>query len=563
MAQTYTSVVVEGPNQTRHWATSNEGQGSRGISFLGDGPHVDVELEAWGLFIDFTLTRAGQRLAAVKAGEGRKTWLVKDDGTVITLPGTEGNWAHAFRPGADEIYLQQDQSGELFVYNFAGTFLRREPMAYDSADGIHHCEPDGRPVRGTSMRPGRTFAGKKLWFSEEIAGFAAGQAGVGVDGGIAFVVGATDEAWMWPYYTPHRARLSVIAGVPYVSISAAAPPAPNAIPWQPYDELPPIVIPRTLRPIYRGALGGPVTAPGNVGFGLDPTRLIVESEGKYSDGRPYVPAGSHNRWAVIFLSPQESHDWDKELREAKARARQTGGALGFYSDRAWFHPDVLAMCLHARSEGYGVLPLVRAYPSGPTDSEDAVEGRMWESCRDLKAAGFDRVGVVRPIYTQSGYWPLPMEARCNLAITRSLEQESMCHVMIDLAFGWDRPPVAPWNQSYHSTLCAATPMPTRDLLPTTTITPIDCQLSGWIPGEWTTVSETLERQHWTRTILVSPAHGGQACGSLERFEERPRPRTSGHGGTAAPISRKQKQIAGAAAAGAGILAALGKIFHWW
>lgn len=46
--------------------------------------------------------------------------------------------------------------------------------------------------------------------------------------------------------------------------------------------------------------------------------------------------------------------------------------------------------------------------------------------------------------------------------------------------------------------------------------PVDCKLSAWVPG-----SCFAGQRHSTRTILVNPQNGGQACGLLEKTETDP------------------------------------------
>lgn len=271
----YISRVVEGPNASRHWVVAPP---EPILQFRGDGPPVDVPLPANGLYPDILITDTGQRVAAVKAADRAGVWLVKDDGTVLSLPDTLGNWAHAFGPN-NRLHMQIDASGQLAVFDLQGSRVGSNPMPYDSGSGIYEIRPDGTAIQGESQRGPQVISGIVLGFPELKSGYVAGSASVGVLGGIVLELPSGTQL-MWPHYTPHRIRLSVIAGLPYVSICADGAPSPVAVPWVPYDALPPIHVDGSRRARHLVAVSDGVTqGPGSLQW-------------SYTDGKkPHVEGG--------------------------------------------------------------------------------------------------------------------------------------------------------------------------------------------------------------------------------------------------------------------------------
>jgi hypothetical protein len=323
---TYQSLVLTDASGHEVWAASNVLGGFMGVSFLarpaaGATTRVEVPLPVWGLFIDFTIAQDGRRVALVKAHEGHATLLVIEDGTIVTLPGTLGNWAHAFGPG-DTVYLQEDAAGVVKVYGFDGLAVMTTapdpadpnltvqrpltyPMAVDTGSGIHHVEPNGLPVQGFSLRAERIVSGVALTFGEQQGDWAAGQATVGLLGGVVAVNTRTGARFMWPHYTPHRARLTLAAnGDPRVSISADGAPDPSSppwlAPWEPYDFWPPVRVAGTRRPVWC------VTSrPGHLKWSDD------------GSGQPFIEGG---HWALdAFLAGRPAavlfHDLRTPLEE--------------------------------------------------------------------------------------------------------------------------------------------------------------------------------------------------------------------------------------------------------
>lgn len=461
---------VEALSATRHALLIDE-----------DGAETPLELPGPTVGVRLAVDGRGRRYLSVDDAVDPVTWLWREGESALRVDGKRGRGWSAVRPLAQgcELYLQRlypDGANETFIDVYSGEtgeWLREFPCAASSM-GIHQIlGPTAVLMDSERARLTRLVAGVQFTLATEIQGFLVGQVSGSINGSVGLVgpdgaVLMTKPTPAWSGYTNVAPRLAARPGAARIAATGENTPRARDQVLIPYDPMPPIVVPATLRPRWRGCLGGAAGVPGNLGGGDDLTRPIVEGTGTYKDGRPWIPPAHESRWAIVFSSPLECTDLEVEFAEVAAACRRSGAAAGVYSDRPWFHETCWDFCARLRAAGVAVIPIVRAYPSGPTDSEDALEGRTWLNVQDLKKGrdgtpGFDVIGVCSAIYDQSGYWPLPMVARSRNRLTESLEQGSMHAVEVEIFFGWDRVPVRPWLQEHTRVVCDRTATPTTSL----------------------------------------------------------------------------------------------------
>lgn len=240
-------------------------------------------------------------------------------------------------------------------------------------------------------------------------------------------------------------------------------------PVEPSPVLPAITYP-VLSPRWRGCLGGADGAPGNFGGGDRTTGHILEGIGVYTRapraGQPWIAVAHQDRWRWIFTSPKEGGD--QEQQDAKVQAKLTGGMIVVYDDAGGDTFHYLDLSKALKASGFAVCPMVLVRPLSPTDTAEAIVGRMRTALASLLAEGFDWCGVMRRVDVgAAGDWPGLLVADASLAVTAALEAPELAHVKLDCCYGSGDGRFV-WGMDYERALCTATTAPT-DAIPRTPV----------------------------------------------------------------------------------------------
>lgn len=305
-------------------------------------------------------------------------------------------------------------------------------------------------------------------------------------------------------------------GAAYVeTIPYTAPRAPFAFAEETLDP-----VPAVLEPMLDGYLTSDPAAPGILGGTHSGKAHLIE--GCHQDGTPWWTREEEARLRVIFMDPQESHAADVEERNALAAQDRTGAWLGWYCDRPRFTDDVLKKARASVQAGRPSLLILRAYPSGPNDTAEAIADRLQADITLYR--GEFKLMVCAPTYDQSGFWSTvdPLLVRKTLRAICRVLQDNQGAVLGLVFFGWKRPPVVTAIEDDARAICGATADVDVDLmlprrLPTPPVTqPPVVPPAPVIPP----VTKPVQKPKPSQTPKVAVAIGGGILAALLAFFKR-------------------------------------------
>jgi hypothetical protein len=447
--------------------------------------------------------------ATVVELDGR-TWQAGPTDGIAAVAWGEDETLYVLNPGARSVTIFAPDGTPAGVIDLSV----RYPNSLPAAEGIHHVDGANPILANDPLVAFQVIRGIECHrVDRDTDGTAVALAGGGGPHGCVVKIPVTGPIMMWIATADVLEAVYISQG--RVSIPGFDTPEPGAVPWVSYADAP-IVVPsvkprKPAKPMLYGTFGTP-NRGGNVGGSGHPIAVI--------DGPDYITADDAKRLRGVIFDPfylgNPSHNpeqIEKDFQNCLSWARRTGCPVVVYDDGH----DVSDICRRLRVvERVGVVHAILHNP------------RIYQQA---KAPDAGAALCAHPLYR--GAWSEPELANwTQVIIERNIATETQWSGELVIGLGRNAPQDAPpWARDYYDAKEALLePLPAN----------------FWDTWPQTTIESPI-------VVTPQPSAG----------DETPTKPKGGGSKPSKPLTKKQKQVAGAAAAGGGILMALARIFHWW